>query len=359
MKMSEIKHIIYIQTLALGLIFNIAFAQVNPSENAYTTNAKRRGTAAGAMLEISVGARAEAMGGAFVAIADDPSALYWNPSGISQINSVSVQFTNAAWFVDTQFNSLDLIIPINPLNSALGFHLAMLNYGSNPVRTEFRPEGTGETYDANDYVAGLYWAYSITSRISVAVGIKYFHEQIWHVSGSAIAGDLSILFDTPLEGLRLAGVISNLGSEFGLAGRDLTRIIDVDGRKDQMYNDDNVPIQLATETYPLPLLFRIGIAYKLAFNASNSIQFGTNLNHPSDDVETVDVGVEGQIFNSFFLRAGYHSLGADYAADGLTLGAGINYKILGSLSFTFDYSWSDWSELTYVNRFSVGVSAAY
>ncbi len=357
MKKYSFKNIVFVQVLMLGLWIIPLKAQVTPSENAYTTEVTHRGTTAGAMLEIAVGARAEAMGGAFTAIADDPSALYWNPAGITQIKSMAVQFTNTKWLVDTKFNSLDLIIPIPSVGSSLGFHLAMLDYGSNPVRTVFRPEGTGETYDANDYVAALYWAMGVTDRISVALGAKYFHQQIWHVQGSIIAADLSILFETPLEGLRLAGVISNLGTDFALSGRDLTRIIDVDGRKDQDFNDDNVPIQLATENYALPLLFRFGMAYKWEFNEKTSLQFAGNLNHPNNDVETVDLGVEGRFFNAVFLRAGYHSLFADYAADGLTLGAGLNYKILGALTFTVDYAWSDWDQFKPVNRFSIGISA--
>jgi hypothetical protein len=40
---------------------------------------------AGSFLELGIGARAMAMGGAFVSIADDGSAFYWNPAGASQL----------------------------------------------------------------------------------------------------------------------------------------------------------------------------------------------------------------------------------------------------------------------------------
>lgn len=332
-------------------------AQVNPADLQYDTNVSRRGTSAGAMLEIGVGARAEALGGSFVAIADDPSALYWNPAGISRIQSISIQVSKTDWFVGTKFNTVDLVVPIRLISSSLGFHLALLDYGSNPVRTVFRPEGTGEFYSASDFVAGLYWALSITDRVSVGVGLKYFQETLWHVKGSTIATDLSILFDTPLKGLRLGGALSNLGPEFGLSGRDLTRVADYDGRKDKYYNNDNIAVNLATETYPLPLLFRFGISYTLNFNAQNSLVVASNINHPSNDVETVDLGMETKLMNIFFLRAGYHSLFADYAADGLTLGAGFAYKILGMATITFDYAWSDWTVLASVNRFTIGISA--
>ena len=56
--------------LALGVI-----SSISAQENKY----------AGSFLELGVGARAMGMGGAFVSIADDGSAFYWNPAGVSQL----------------------------------------------------------------------------------------------------------------------------------------------------------------------------------------------------------------------------------------------------------------------------------
>ncbi len=353
MKKKKLTIILFV-LLALS---QITFAQIDSGNLEFDTDANKRGSTAAAMLGIGIGARAEAMGGAFVAIADDPSALYWNPAGITQIKSVSLQVTKTDWFVDTDFSALDLVVPLPTLGSAIGFHLAMLDYGENPVRTVFRPEGTGESYTASDFVAGLYLASSITDRVSASLGVKYFQQTIWHVSGSAIGFDLSILFKTPVEGLNLGGMISNLGPEFGLSGRDLTGITDIDGRKPIFLNNDNVPFNLATETYALPLLFRFGIAYQYALDENNAFTVATNLNHPNNNVETVDFGFEAKIFNAFYLRGGYQSLFSDAAENGLTLGAGINYKVLDMATFIVDYSWSDWGVLSSVNRFSIGISA--
>ncbi|MBD3375306.1 PorV/PorQ family protein [candidate division KSB1 bacterium] len=352
------------ENVFLLLIFIFFFsqavsAQVSSDQLGYNTDVSRRGTTAGAMLEIGVGARAEALGGAFVAIADDPSALYWNPAGIVNVPVVSLQASKTEWFVETNFNTLDLILPIPMISSALGIHIAMMDYGENPVRSIFRPEGTGETYSASDLVAGLYYALAITDRVSVGLGAKYFQQSIWHVKGSTIAADMSILFETPLDGLKVGGTISNLGPSFSLSGRDLTRVYDIDGRKDEYFNNDNVAIQLATEDYPLPLLFRFGLAYEWELDRRNSLILAGNINHPSNDVQTVDLGVEAKLLNMAYLRAGYRSLFADYSADGLTLGAGLRYKVLGAANLTFDYSWTDWTVLSSVNRFTVGISGYY
>ncbi len=40
---------------------------------------------AGSFLELGIGARAMAMGGAYVSVADDGSAFYWNPAGVSTL----------------------------------------------------------------------------------------------------------------------------------------------------------------------------------------------------------------------------------------------------------------------------------
>ncbi len=332
-------------------------AQIDPTELEFGSDVSRRGTTAAAMLEIGVGSRAVALGGAFVATADDPSALYWNPAGIIQMKTFSMQATRTEWFVGTSFNAVDLVVPLPTYSSALGFHLAVLDYGENPVRTVFRPEGTGENYSALDFVAGLYWALAITDRVSVGLGIKYFHESIWHLSGSAVAGDLSILFKTPLQGLRLGGALSNLGPEIGLSGRDLTTIADVDGRRDKYFNNNNVAINYATQTFALPMLFRFGVAYEQKLSEKSSFIFAGNVNHPSNDVETLDLGFEARVYNMVFIRAGYRSLFSNAAADGLTFGGGINYKVLGSASITVDYAWADWGILSNVNRFTVGISA--
>ncbi|MBU0567282.1 hypothetical protein KJ693_09645 [bacterium] len=50
------------------------------------------GATGASFLKIGVGARALGMGGAFVGLADDASALYWNPAGTSQLNQKELFF---------------------------------------------------------------------------------------------------------------------------------------------------------------------------------------------------------------------------------------------------------------------------
>ena len=49
----------------------------------------------GAFPALGVGARALSMGGAFVALADDADATYWNPAGLAQLQSRQLSSTQS------------------------------------------------------------------------------------------------------------------------------------------------------------------------------------------------------------------------------------------------------------------------
>src|ERR1043166_3350945 len=53
------------------------------------------GAARAAFNDIVTGARPQGMGGAFVAVADDANALYWNPAGLTQLDSAEATFMHS------------------------------------------------------------------------------------------------------------------------------------------------------------------------------------------------------------------------------------------------------------------------
>ena len=80
------------------------------------------GTSAAPFLKIPVGARAAGMGGAFVSMVDDPSALYWNPGGLPRIERFAIFIDHSPWLPGLQHNfigikSCQLIIFIVSINS--------------------------------------------------------------------------------------------------------------------------------------------------------------------------------------------------------------------------------------------------
>jgi len=81
----------------------------------------------GSDLGMGIGARAISMGGAFTAVANDASAVYWNPTGLTQLNGNQVflsgdyrgEFSSAGFVYQPPakaFNNLDLTIGMAVVN---------------------------------------------------------------------------------------------------------------------------------------------------------------------------------------------------------------------------------------------------
>src|SRR6185437_2420887 len=77
-------------------------------------------------LSYGVGARSLGMGGAFVSVADDSSATYWNPAGLSQITRKEVSLMEATLFADTAYDYYAFVHPSQKGGSAWGLSMTTL-----------------------------------------------------------------------------------------------------------------------------------------------------------------------------------------------------------------------------------------
>ena len=71
------------------------------------------GTTAVPFLGISVGPRATAMGGAFAAVSDDATSLYYNPGAFSQTRKSQLIIAHTNWLVSTNLNWLGFILNLD------------------------------------------------------------------------------------------------------------------------------------------------------------------------------------------------------------------------------------------------------
>jgi hypothetical protein len=318
-------------------------------------NVSKTGTVAAPFLEIPAGAAAVGMGTAFVSLANDASALYWNPAGSALFEKNEVVADHMTWIAATRFDFAALVLPLGEFGT-LGVSFTSLSMDDMKVTTVEKPEGTGEYFSASDIAAGLSYSRRLSERFTVGFTVKYIQQTIWHESASAFAFDFGTLFRTDLlGGLVIGASLSNFGTSMRLDGRDMRQF----GRVDQtlLGSNDQVPTNIEMDSWDLPLMFRLGISMNPVKNDEYRWTVAVDALHPSDNYESLNVGTELAFHEFLFLRGGYSSLLLDEAEGGLSLGLGLASTMLFSSSTVvkLDYAYRDMGRLGGVNSIALGV----
>jgi len=313
----------------------------------------KTGSTAAPFLNIGIGPRAIAMGGAFVATADDVTSIYWNPAGASRMNKSGALFAHSKWFADIDYNWAGAVINMDDAG-IFGISVVNLDYGDMELTTLGEPGGTGGTFSANDMSIAITYAKNLTDQFSIGGSVKYISQNIWNSSASAIAFDLGVLFHSDFYGLRIGAAITNLGGDMQISGSDLNVQHDIDPN---IYgNNDQILATLDTDKWPLPLTFKIGLAMDVFEVEDHRITLAADALHPSDNKESMNIGMEYEVFNMVALRAGYKSLLLENSEEGLTYGFGLKYDFTPSLALSIDYAYQEFGILKDTQHFSIGIN---
>ena len=295
-------------------------------------------TTAAPFLKMGVGGRAAAMGGSFVSLADDASALFWNPAGMLGVNSVTVAASHNDWLLDITHDYVGLILP-GRKNDRIGFSISALTMGDKPVRTLANPEGTGLVYNVMDLAISTAYARQITDRLSVGFTGKFIQLNAYNESASTMAIDVGSLLRTDFYGLRIGMALSNFGGDFQFSGRDLILKADIDDEIDGNYSND---VDLRTEPWPLPLMIRIGLSmdimgdgYALVSSQNSRLTLALDAEHPNDGPEHINLGVEYAVKETVYFRGGYRH---NYDQEGFTMGTGIQLDLKSLGNVRIDYA---------------------
>ena len=310
------------------------------------------GTAAAQFLKIGVGARAMGMGETFVAVANDASSLYWNPSGMTNISALSVNVSHSQWFAELFHNYAGIVIPFGE-HDAIGVSVISLTTHEQEVTTVEKPDGTGIFYNVNDIAIGISYARPLTDRFSVGVTAKYIQQDAYNESANTLALDVGTYLRTGFHDLVIGMCVSNFGGNMQLEGRDLIALADINKQISGEYNPDS---RLKTEPWTLPLNFRVGIAMNIVGGSdpffqseSHRFQLALDGNHPNDNNERINVGGEYSWNETVYARLGYK---INYDIEKWTYGAGVKLNI-GTQQVGFDYALVDYNDLGKVSRLSV------
>ncbi|MBV9079971.1 MAG: PorV/PorQ family protein [Elusimicrobia bacterium] len=244
----------------------------------------------GAFLDYAASARSLGMGQAFTAVADDPSAIYWNPSGISTMGQKSVAAQYSTLLEDSSYGFIGYT---NPLENG-GFGVGFVNLQSGQItRRDDLGHKTG-SYDAVSNAALLSGSFAPSSTFSLGSTFKLVREAVDGKSGSGFGLDASALMRAT-EQLRFGLMLRNVAAP-------------------------SVKLDSTADKYPRSV--SVGAGYKPVQPLTLSI----DLEKPQGDSLRPRLGAEYLINNTLALRAGVND--AEFAA-GLGIGFG---------GWNFDYA---------------------
>jgi len=333
MRLPVITNINVSRIIVLLFMFSqLAYSQVFPN-----LGGQRAGTATAQFLKIGIGARAMGMGESYVAVANDAEALYWNPAGISRFENNSVFFSHTQWLVDVDVEYAGVVYHLDAMNT-FGLSFTYLHTDEMKETTELQPFGTGRYFTFSDFLFGLSYARNMTDKFSFGLSVKYMHENIAELSMKGLLFDLGTYYDTGWNSLRFAVAVSNIGQEMSPEGSYTYQNLDA----------ESVGVS-SFQSFPPPIIFRLGLAGEIIRSENNRLTSSIQLNHPNDNEENINIGLEYMWRNLLALRAGYKSARVE---EDFSLGLGV--KVATSLSdIRVDYAFSNFGRLGYVNRFSL------
>ncbi len=293
---------------------------------------------AGEFMAPGGGARALGMGGAFAAVANDASTVYWNPAGIAGIEKRQILAMHAEQFGDLiNYNFASYVMPTTLVDAAkkpaFGFALIHMGDPDQLVTNQYTMvEDNGSFYLVDDNGNRVnYDAIPKESNNSFA-GLGSFALQ---TSAGSIGGTLKLIYQDFIAGESSMGI----GIDLGYLRRDfLTKNLSV-GAKLADATGTYISWSTGTNEFIVPSL-KLGSAYRIDSESLNgSVLFALDTDIFFDDrqiasqfwSETVSadlrVGVELCFQDKVMVRGGLD-------AENPTAGAGLYFGAFG-----FDYAY--------------------
>jgi len=322
-----------------------------------------QGEAAVPFLLLAPDSRAAGIGESGAGLADNSSAIFWNPAGVAFLTGTEVGITHSNWL--PQFN-LDLFYDyltyrqyFEEIDGSLLASFTYMNYGEFNRTSEAGPEVI-DVFRSYDFALTVGYATKLSSDWGIGFNARLIHSQ---------------LADKPTGEEKGEGIATSVSFDIATMWRPETFVIpfideDIGGKISVGINLSNLGPKITyidqAQADPIPTNFRLGFAYKIIDDEFNSLLYTLDFSKllVSRDTSSSDEFYEA-IFTSwgdepfsnelrdivtsmgleywygqpgdflFALRSGFFYEDPSYGnRKFVTFGAGIRYDIYG-----FDFSY--------------------
>lgn len=177
--------------------------------------------AAAISVAIPPSARANAMGQAYVALADDATATWWNPAGLGFLKRRDASVTHAQLVPDLADDVFhEFLAYAQPVENwgTFAASLVYLSYGTSQGRDNFGTD-LGE-FRSYEFAPAISYGTSFGEQVGFGVSFKYIRVQLspdfpnlppGAGSGSTVAADVGALWKVPGNRVNLGAALQNLG----------------------------------------------------------------------------------------------------------------------------------------------------
>ncbi|MBI5243128.1 MAG: PorV/PorQ family protein [Elusimicrobia bacterium] len=289
------------------------------------------GTSGAPFLKLGAGARAGAMAEAFSAVADDASALYYNPAGLTLLRRPELAGAHTQHFQGISYEYAGFVYPLKSKQEysrhALGLGIYNLSVGDMERRTGDTLEAEG-SFGAGDYAYNLSYAYRVDETLGVGATGKIIHQTLDTYSSMAYALDAGVHYSprpTAKRPVTFALVLKNAGTRPSFAGVS-----------------DPLPLAVTAGVGFEPLRNRVKLDLDLSKYRDTDFfaAFGGEYRHPFSK----------ELSGAF--RFGYTSVRKDNEGlNGLAMGVGVMFL----QRFGFDFAWVPYGVLGDTFRYSINL----
>lgn len=262
-------------------------------------------------MKIGTSARAEGMGNAFAAVADDINALFYNGAGLVHVERVAYAFNYTRWLADTNIYSMGMVLNTRSARGeVVGFSVLSHQPKKMPETTIYQPNGTGETVDVSDLQVGAVYAIKFTDKFSFSAKVNYVQSIMYEKKTKQFTIDVGSYFYTGFRSLRVAMSFRNFGPD--------------------KKTGDNY--------YMMPLMYSMGLAGEIYGEKGDPtyLTLAAESMFPIDYEQRYHLGAELWIQNALALRGGYKW---NYDLEQFAIGAGVKQSLRGRDLFV-DVSYS-------------------
>jgi hypothetical protein len=307
--MKEIKNRKYWKNIILTSIFAIllpmtTFAQDGSGQGGTRSN-----------FTFGFGARAMGLGNAYVAMADDPTAVYWNPAGLDYIYQQSLTFFHASLPEGGLYDFFGYAYPTLDLGT---FAIGIGRIGTGDIdQYNIAGDRVGSAFSYDNYRLYLSYGLKLPYNLSAGLSIKVLRQGFYNISLAEYGGDVNA-----------TGVGMDLGilykPEFSTSS--LLRDWSIGLNVQNMFQPQ---LKLGDITDIIPLSLRFGLMRTIPISGTGAFNILLDLDKSSTTGLGIFFGTEFNYQDIGKVRVGYNN-------NSVAFGAGVEYKM-----FQIDYAFGN------------------